>query len=317
MGMFVGIDIGGTRIKGILTDRSGKELSFRETETLKTAKEIDDSIIKLIENLATSASVSKIDIKAIGIGTPGPIDKEKGLIVKAPNIPEFNNHPIVKNIESLTGSRVFLENDATVAIIGAWWKENVSKYRNWAMITLGTGIGGGVVIDNRVYTGQAGNVMEVGHMSIDYNGRECPCGSRGCWERYASAPALVELARAHLKKNKQSSINARIEKEALSALIINEEAVKKDETAIKILEEYATFVGFGLANLINILNPEAILIGGGVSRAHKFILPVAKQVVNDRVLKGFKGKCAILAVEDPVKVPSFGAAKIAINALNP
>ncbi|HOT44482.1 MAG TPA: ROK family protein [Spirochaetota bacterium] len=314
--MFVGIDIGGTRIKGILTDRSGKELSFRETETLKTAKEIDDSIIKLIENLATSASVSKIDIKAIGIGSPGPIDKEKGLIVKAPNIPGFNNHPIVKNIESLTGSRVFLENDATVALIGAWWKENVSKYRTWLMITLGTGIGGGAVIDNRIYTGQAGNAMEVGHMSIDYNGRECPCGSRGCWERYASAPAMVELARAHLKKNRQSSINPRLETEELSALIVHEEAVKKDETALKILEEYATYVGFGLANLINLINPEAVLIGGGASRAHKFILPVAKQVVNDRVLKGFKGKCAIIPVEDPVKVPSFGAAKIAINALN-
>lgn len=314
--MFVGIDIGGTRIKGILTDRSGKELSFREIETLTSAKEIDESIVNLIENLATSASVSKIDIKAIGIGSPGPIDKEKGLIVKAPNIPEFNNHPIVKNIESFTGSRVFLENDATVALIGAWWKENVSKYRNWIMITLGTGIGGGVVIDNRIYTGQSGNAMEVGHMSIDYNGRECPCGGRGCWERYASAPAMVELARSYLKKNRNSSINPRLEKEELSALIIHEEAVKKDETAIKILEEYATYVGFGLANLINLFNPEAILLGGGASRAHKFILPAAKQIANDRVLKGFKGKCAIIPVEDPTKVPSFGAAKIAINALN-
>lgn len=314
--MFAGIDIGGTNIKGILTDRSGRELSFREIETLKSAKDIDNSIIRLIEVLATSASVSKIDIKGIGIGTPGPIDKEKGLIIKAPNIPSFNNHPIAKNIESATGSKVFLENDATVALIGAWWKENVSKYRNWIMITLGTGIGGGVVIDNKIYTGQAGNAMEVGHMSIDYNGRECPCGGRGCWERYASAPAMVELARSYLKKNRNSSINPRLEKDELSALIIHEEAVKKDETAIKILEEYATYVGFGLANLINLFNPEAILLGGGASRAHKFILPGAKQVVNDRVLKGFKGKCTIIPVEDPTKVPSFGAAKIAINALN-
>ncbi len=314
--MFAGIDIGGSKIKGILTDHSGKELSFREIETQKTAKEIDDSIIKLIETLATSASVSKIDIKAIGIGSPGPIEKEKGLIVKAPNIPDFNNHPIVKNIEYLTGSKVFLENDATVALIGAWWKENVSKYRNWIMITLGTGIGGGVVIDNKIYTGQAGNAMEVGHMSIDYNGRECPCGSRGCWERYASAPAMVEMARATLKKNKQSSINPRLENEELSSLMIHEEAVKKDETAISILEEYANYVGFGITNLINIFNPEAILIGGGVSRAHKFILPAARQIVNDRVLKGFKGKCTVTPVEDPTKIPSFGAAKIAINSMN-
>ena len=127
---------------------------------------------------------------------------------------------------------------------------------------------------------------------------------------------MVELARSYLKKNRNSSINPRLEKDELSALIIHEEAVKKDETAIKILEEYATYVGFGLANLINLFNPEAILLGGGASRAHKFILPGAKQVVNDRVLKGFKGKCTIIPVEDPTKVPSFGAAKIAINALN-
>lgn len=314
--MFVGIDIGGSKIKGILTDQSGKELSFKEIATLKTAKEIDDSILQLIETLATSASVSKIDIKAIGVGSPGPIDKEKGHIIKAPNIPAFNNHPIVKNIEYITGTRVFLENDATVALIGAWWKDNVNKYRNWIMITLGTGIGGGVVIDNKIYTGQSGNAMEVGHMSIEYNGKECPCGNRGCWERYASAPAMVEQARTYLKKNKQSSVNPRLDAEELTALLIYEEAVKKDETALSILEEYATFAGIGIANLINIFNPEAILIGGGVSRAHKLILPVIKQVANDRVLKGFKGKYTIIPVEDPNKVPSFGAAKIAINALN-
>lgn len=314
--MFAGIDIGGTNIKGILTDRSGRELSFREIETLKSAKDIDNSIIRLIEVLATSASVSKIDIKGIGIGTPGPIDKEKGLIIKAPNIPSFNNHPIAKNIESATGSKVFLENDATVALIGAWWKENVSKYRNWIMITLGTGIGGGVVIDNKIYTGQAGNAMEVGHMSIDYNGRECPCGGRGCWERYASAPALVELGRELLKKNKNSSIQGRLAEEELSAKMISEEAAKKDETALKIFEEYAAYVGFGIANLVNIFNPEAILVGGGLSRAHRFFLAPAKQIMNDRVLKGFKGKCAIIPLEDPMKVPSFGAAKIAINATN-
>ena len=314
--MFVGIDIGGSGIKGLLTDRSGKELSFRETETPKTAKDIDECIANLIEALATSASVSKMDIRAIGIGTPGPIDKDKGLIVKAPNIPSFNNHPIVKNIETMAGARVFLENDATVALIGAWWKENVSKYRTWIMITLGTGIGGGVVIDNRVYTGQSGNAMEVGHMIIDFNGRECPCGNRGCWERYASAPAMVELAKAHLKKNKQSALNARPDAAELSALMVYEEAVNKDETALRILEEYGTYVGIGLVNLINLINPEAILIGGGVSRSHKFFLPAAKQVVNDRVLKGFKGNCVIMPVEEPMKIPSFGAAKIAINALN-
>lgn len=314
--MFVGIDIGGTKIKGVLTDSSGKELSFREMETPRTAKEIDECICKLIEALATSATVSKIDIKAIGIGSPGPIDKDKGTILKAPNIPSFNNHPIVKNIEGPTGARVYLENDATVALLGAWWKENVSRFRNWIMITLGTGVGGGAVIDNKIYPGQAGNAMEVGHMTIAFDGRECPCGNRGCWERYASATAMVESAGVHLKKHKGSSILTRMKQEPLTPLLIFEEAMNRDPAALIILEEYAEFVGVGITNLVNIFNPEAILIGGGVSRAHKFILPVVKQVVNERALRGFKGRFQLLPVQEPSKVPAFGAARIAIDMTN-
>jgi glucokinase len=314
--MFVGIDIGGTKIKGILTDPSGKELSFKEVETKKTAREIADSVYQLIETLATSASISKIDIKGVGIGTPGPIDKEKGTILLAPNIPAFVNHPIVKNIEYLTGLKVFLENDATVALVGTWWKENASKYRNWVMITLGTGVGGGLIIDNRIYTGRSGNAMEVGHITIDMNGRECPCGNRGCWERYASGPAMVELAQAHLKKRKTSSLAARAAKEELTPLVIHEEALAKDETALAIMEEYSTYVGVGLVTIINIFNPEAIFLGGGVSRSHKLILPTALKVIKERACTGFKENVQVFPIREPDKLPAFGAAKIAINSLS-
>ncbi|TFH41268.1 MAG: ROK family protein, partial [Chrysiogenales bacterium] len=169
--MFAGIDIGGTAIKGIFTDPTGKELSFKEIETGKSADEIDASIYNLIETLATSASVSKIDIKAIGLGCPGPIDRDRGIIMSAPNIPSFKNHPIVKNIQALTGAKIFLENDATVALIGTWWKENVGRFRNWIMVTLGTGIGGGLIVDSKIYSGQSGNAMEIGHMTIDHRGK--------------------------------------------------------------------------------------------------------------------------------------------------
>ena len=312
--MYAGIDIGGTKIKGMVADSSGKELSFSDIATPKTAPEIDRAICQIIENLATSASVSKIDIKGIGIGTPGPIDRDKGVILKAPNIPDFNNHPIVKNIQDLTGARVFLENDATVALIGAWWKENVSRFRNWIMITLGTGIGGGLIIDNKIYTGQAGNAMEVGHMTIDHAGTECPCGNHGCWERYASGPALAELARTHLKKKKASSLKARIQNDEIIPTYVYEEAMNRDEVAMAIMEEYATYVGIGMANLVNIINPEAILIGGGISRFHRLIIPTVKQVISARSLKGFKESCQILPVQDPDRIPCYGAIKIALDS---
>jgi glucokinase len=314
--MFAGIDIGGTTIKGILTDQSGKELSFRRVDTAKSADTIDASIAALVENLATSASVSKIDIKAIGIGCPGPIDRDRGLILSAPNIPSFRNHPIVKNMEAMTGAKVFLENDATVALIGAWWKENVGKYRNWVMITLGTGIGGGLIVDGKVYAGQSGNAMEVGHMTIEHDGRDCPCGNRGCWERYASATALVELARQMLKKHRGSSLAKRAKQEDLTAAMVHEEALNRDVASLAILDEYSKYVGIGIANLVSIFNPEAVLIGGGVSQAHKLIFPAIRQTVNDRVLKGFKDRFQLIPVQDPGKLPSFGAVKIAIDSMN-
>ena len=313
--MYIGIDIGGTNIKGLLTDPLGNELSFTHIHTPKTAKDIDEKIYQLIETLASSASISITDIKAIGIGTPGPIDRDAGIIIKAPNIPCFDNHPLVKNIRRRIDIPVILENDATIALIGTWWKEIGHTFRNWIMITLGTGIGGGLVIDNKMYTGISGNAMEIGHMCIDYNGKRCGCGSRGCWERYASATALVELARSKLKGIKNSSIVSRTKKEQLTPRVIYEEALNNDKLALKIFNEYSSYLGIGIVNLINIFNPEAIFVGGGISRTHTLMMPIVKKIVAERALQGLKDEVQFFAVKDPDKIPSFGAVKIAIESM--
>ena len=314
--MIVGIDIGGTAIKGVLTDKKGDVLSSRQVPTPGKAREIDKAILLLIETLATSASVSKIDIQGIGIGSAGSIDKKKGMIITSPNIPSLKNHPLGKNLEKKTGLRVLLENDATVALVGAWWKGSGSKFRNWIMITLGTGIGGGVVIDNKIYTGQTGNAMEIGHMTIDYNGRECSCGNRGCLERYASATALVERARALLEEYPASSLHERMKDEPLTAKIIHEEAVKKDAAALTALTETAEYLGYGIASLVNIFNPEAIILGGGLSGAHKIIIPIVEKTVTRRCLPGLKENVKLLPVKDQSIIPALGAAKIALDSIN-
>jgi len=314
--MFVGIDIGGTNIKGILTDKSGKILSFRETETPENAKDIDTAIFNLIENLATSASVSKIDIDAVGIGAAGTVDRTKGLVIASPNIPSWKNYPLAKNIEKKTGFRTFIENDATVACAGGWWQGNGTKFRNWIMITLGTGIGGGVVIDNKIYTGQTGSSMEIGHMTIDFDGRECSCGNKGCLEQYASATALVRYVKDNIKKNKGSSLAQYVKDDTITAKLIHDEALNKDEFAIEAMTNISTFLGIGIANLVNIFNPEAIILGGGLSLAHKMIIPVVKEVVKDRALHGVKEKVKYLPIKDQSKIPALGAARIAIDRYN-
>ncbi len=314
--MFAGIDIGGTNIKGALVNKSGKLLSFQETTTPASSEEIDKTIYSIIENLATSATVSKIDISAICIGAAGSIDRVKGIVITSPNIPSWKEYPLTKNIEKITGTKTFLENDATVACAGAWWQGNGNRYRNWIMVTLGTGIGGAAVIENRIYTGQSGSSMEIGHMTIESNGRKCLCGNQGCLEQYASATALVSFTRENINKFPESSIHEIINKEPLTAKIIYEEAIKKDPLAENAMKEISGYLGIGIANLVNIFNPEAILFGGGLSQAEKIIIPIVKKVVKQRSLTGLKENIKYLTIKDQSKIAAMGAAKLAIDRYN-
>ncbi len=312
--MFVGIDLGGTAIKGALIDGKGAMLSFAQIETPASAKKIDDGILGLMAILASSAKISETDIQGVGIGSAGSIDKSRGRIITSPNIPALKNHPLARNLEKAAGARAFLENDATVALMGASWKGK-SGFRNWIMLTLGTGIGGSAVIDGRVYTGQSGNAMEVGHMSIDHAGRECPCGNRGCLERYASASALARDAEALAKNNPGSSLNGRMKNSGLTALAVYEEALKKDRAALAVIREAARYLGYGIAALVNLFNPEAVVLGGGLSNAHSMLIPVIEDTVRLRALPGLKENVRIIPVKDPSRVPSIGAAKMAMEAL--
>lgn len=313
--MYIGIDIGGTNIKGVLTDKEGKILTSGNTPTPETAKKIDKSIISLIDTLALNAEIDKSGIDAIGIGAAGSIDRRKGMIVTSPNIPSWKNYPLAANIQKISGINTFLENDATVACAGYWWGNEGSKFKTLVMITLGTGVGGGAVIDGKLFTGQNGSSLEIGHMSIEVNGKKCSCGNRGCLEQYASATALVDYTKLNLKKFKNSSLHQRLKKENLTAEIIYEEAIKKDELALNSLENISFHLGVGIVNLINIFDPEAVILGGGLSGAHKLIIPVIKKTITERALKGMKERVKIIAVKNQSIIPSLGAAKIAMDRL--
>ena len=313
--MYIGIDIGGTSIKGVLTDKSGKILSSGDTPTPENEKKIDKSIISLIEILTLEAKIEKSKIDAIGIGAAGSIDRRRGMVITSPNIHCWKKYPLAANIEKISGIKTFLENDATVACAGYWWEKEASKFRTFVMVTLGTGVGGGAVIDRKLYTGQNGSSLEIGHMTIEVNGKECICGNRGCLEQYASATALVNYTKSNMKKFKNSSLHARIKKENLTAKIIYEEAMKKDDLALKSFEYISFHLGAGIVNLINIFNPEAIILGGGLSKSHKLIIPLVKKTISERALKGMKEGVKIIAVKNQAITPALGAAKIAMDRL--
>jgi glucokinase len=312
--MYAGIDIGGTNIKAVLTNREGKLYASGKARTPDTAAGIDDVIIGLLRDLTTKQGKALSALRAIGIGAAGAIDGKKGLIIMSPNIQAWKNYPLARIIEKKTGIHVFLENDATAAVMGEWWIGHGKKFRTWIMITLGTGIGGGAVIDNRIYTGQSGSSLEIGHMTIDYRGRPCPCGNTGCLERYSSATALVRTTKTMLRKSPASSLRERIRSEPLSARMIYEEAVRGDATALRAIDEISFYLGVGVAGLVNIFNPEAVIFGGGLSRAHRLIFPTVKKVVNERALPGMKESVKYLVVKYEDKTPAMGAAKVGIDS---
>ncbi len=311
--MYIGIDIGGTNIKGLLANREGTILNYKKIVTGGSQREIEDNICEIIHLLSSKGSRKGKGIKAIGIGAAGSINRKNGTIITSPNIRHWKNYPIVRKIEGRVGIKVILENDATVAVIGEWWKGHGRRFKNWIMLTLGTGIGGGAIIDNKLYTGQSGSSMEFGHTSIDYRGKRCTCGNIGCLEQYASATALVRFTRRDLKKFPESSINARIKRGKLTALLIYEEALKGDEFSISLFRKVATYLGIGIANLVNIFNPEAVILAGGLSRAHRLLIPVVKDTVSARALPGLKERVKYLVVKDEEKLPALGAAKLAMD----
>lgn len=313
--MFAGFDIGGTNIKGVITDENGNILSYKDTGTPDTSEKIDRTLADLTLSLASSIAVSKDDIQAIGIGAAGSIDRNRGIVITSPNVPSWQNYPLCKKVENLTGIKVYLENDATAACAGVWWQNLGNKYSNWLMITLGTGIGGGAVLDGRLFTGQTGSSMEVGHMSLDPDGPQCPCGNRGCFELYSSATALVKYVKSKMRAYPDSPLKALYETE-LTAKRIYEEALKGNPLALDGFNHVSTYLGIGIANLINIFNPEAIVIGGGLSQAHKLLFPRMKEIVKARAMKGLKEKVKFIAVKDQSMIAPLGAARIARDRLN-
>ncbi len=308
--MYIGIDIGGSHIKGIVTDSTGKELAFQEIVTPATAKDLENDIYKLVEALTTTASISKIDIKAMGIGSPGIIDKNKGVIVQCANLPFIEKYPIVKKFEKKMGIKTVLEKDSTVALIGGWWKGHGSKFSNWVLVTIGTGIGGGIIIDDKIYSGANGNAMEIGHMIIDCKGRTCTCGNKGCWEEYASSRALIRYAHELYKNEKKSILADDIKNNSLTAKAVYSALLKDDQLAKSAFKEFIYYISIGIQNLITIFNPEAISLGGGLSESQNILIPEINAYISACTLQ----KVKILPLKAPKVIPSLGAARVAMDA---
>jgi glucokinase len=285
----LGIDLGGSKILTAVVNPRGEILSSDEsiTPATKDREALIQSILDSARRVLKQASVAISEIYAIGVGAAGISNPEAGILFTSPNLPGLRNVLLRDIVQERLGKKAFLINDANAAALGEFYFGAARGARNFIYVTISTGIGGGIVIDGKLYTGAIGAAGEVGHMTIDDNGPICNCGNRGCWETLASGTALAKEAKHRIKEGVRTSIleYAEGDVEKVTAQVIHSAAQQGDSLAKELIVRTGYYVGVGLANLINIFNPELIVIGGGLSNIGDMLLKPAFKTAGERAYK--------------------------------
>ncbi len=277
--LVLGIDLGGTKIFSAVIDSGSKVLSRDHSVT--PAQQGPEAVVKAIlesaDRALNQAGIAAADLAAVGVGAPGLSNPETGVLFTSPNLPGWRDVPLRDIIEKELGRKVFVINDANAAAVGELNFGTARGAHNFIYITVSTGIGGGIIINGRIYTGAVGTAGELGHMTIDDEGPACNCGNRGCWEVLASGTALAREAKQRIKAGAATSIlkYAGGDSEKVNAEAIHQAAQAGDPLAAELIARSAYYLGVGLANLVNIFNPEIIVIGGGLSSIGDILLKPA------------------------------------------
>lgn len=264
----IGIDLGGTNIAAGIVNESGEILFKSSVPTVasRPKEEIIDDIALLCKNLCVESGTDFNSIESVGIAVPGGVDEKKGVIILTPNIP-FSGLPICDILsEKLDGKRVTLANDANAATLAEVLAGAAKGAENAVMITLGTGVGGGIVIDKKIYSGSNGLAGEIGHFVIQMGGEKCGCGRRGCFEAYASATALIRMTKDEINKCFMSGeATLMAEGSRITARTAFDAFKQGDAAAARVIETYTDALANGIISMINIFQPDVFIIGGGVS----------------------------------------------------
>jgi glucokinase len=274
----VGIDFGATNIKAGLVSPQGVILKRARTETI--ASQGKDKVISRIVTLARKLGQNdKVDV---GVACPGPVDGKRGILFEPPNLPGWKEVHLKKELQKVLGSGVRIENDANMVLYGEWKFGAGQGTRNLLLLTLGTGIGSGLILDGRLYTGANGFAAELGHTVVDPRGPQCRCGARGCLESLAGAQALVSAAK-RLIASGVKSVLAR-SRDEMTVRDIGAAAAMGDEVARAVLAKAGVYVGLAISNAVALLDVEMVIIGGGISRAGRFIMGPLKKTVSANLI---------------------------------
>jgi glucokinase len=300
----IGVDLGGTNIVvGVLPldGGNGDPVALRTvpTEAHRGAKYVVDRIVALIgevrDEVVSVHGGTAADVAGVGIGSPGPLDRASGTVINTPNL-GWRNFPLRDLIANAVDLPATLDNDANCATYGEWWMGAGRNVDTLVGLTLGTGIGGGIVLNGEVFHGVSDAAGEIGHMTIDSTGRKCKCGNYGCLEAYASGPAIAARAIEGVAAGAESLLPALVDGrlEDITAATVYEAVVLGDPYANEVMRDTAKFLGVGVANVINILNPHMIVIAGGVTRAGDHLFVPLRAEVRRRAFRSAEEACQIV-----------------------
>jgi len=312
----IGVDLGGTKISAGAVSIDGSRVAG--VRSIATQPELgDEGVAERINELIEAVMVATMqevgaargDFIGIGIGAPGPLDRARGIVVVAPNL-GWKDFPLRDRVMARTGLPATLDNDANCATVGEWWLGAARGGRNVVGITIGTGIGGGLIFDGKLYHGSSDVAGEIGHTTIDVNGRHCKCGNYGCLEAYASGPAIATRAREALAREDTASLLPTMvdgQMEKITAEVVYDAAKKGDGLANEIVRDTARYLGAGIATLLNVINPDVVVVAGGVTRAGEALFAPLRAEVRRRAFSPAVKAARIVPAELPGTAGVVGA----------
>ena len=277
---YIGIDLGGTNVAAAAVDQAGTILGKASLPTPRGAERVAGQMAAAVEAAAQAAGVTVAGAEAVGVGSPGAIDPENGVVDFWANL-DFENVPLAAMVGERLGKPVYLENDANAAALGEYAAGAGKGSRSLVLITLGTGVGGGAVLDGRLYTGFNHAGLEVGHMVIEHGGRPCTCGRLGCFEAYCSATALIRRTRQVMEEERDSLLwQIAGDPERVNGRTPFDAAARGDAAGGKLIDEYIEYLACGVASLVNIFQPEVLCVGGGPSAQGETLLAPVRYILD-------------------------------------
>jgi len=310
------LDLGGTNIRAALCEEDGRII--RRTSCGTGAEEGKDAVLgRIIDSLEKVIGGERADVRAIGIGAPGPLDPWEGVIFEAPNLPGWHNVPLKKIVADHFGIPTFVGNDANVAALAEHRFGAGRGFSHIIYITVSTGIGGGIIIEDRLLLGARGLAGEVGHITVEANGPRCNCGNIGCLEALASGPAIAREAARRIREGERSLITELIEGDLdeLEAEVVTRAAQQGDRLAREVLRRAGFYLGIGIVSYMHLFNPSRIIIGGGVANAGPLLFDPINEVISQRAMSHFREGFAVVPAALGGDVGLLGAMLLALDGL--